>query len=238
MTNEELIAHQKAVADKVLSLLEVLDKHAIVAGGAPRDWFMGKPATDVDVMVYVPPTVNFKEMFQLMGLVIDEYMSGEDIPEWYKKNENIHTVANCIVDDVKVQIVVRRTTTYDALKEFPLSICKIWYKFSKIFPEDDFLWSVRYDVIYKTSDGYGRQDMYLQKIFKKFPDFHYYESKLAFLDQHLYEVLGVKAERNFQCYGSNNSHIRYDSVETPWKLAGSATRTIGYYLENCERSRG
>ena len=43
------IEQQKLVADKVLNQLYLICPEAIVAGGAPRDWYLGKPANDIDV---------------------------------------------------------------------------------------------------------------------------------------------------------------------------------------------
>lgn len=48
------VNRQKLVADDILSRLELLDPRCIVAGGAPRDWHLGKTAKDIDVFLYTP----------------------------------------------------------------------------------------------------------------------------------------------------------------------------------------
>lgn len=51
----ETIEQQQTTAAKVVELLEKQFGNATVAGGAPRDWFMGKVARDIDVYVTVEP---------------------------------------------------------------------------------------------------------------------------------------------------------------------------------------
>lgn len=54
MTDEEKIEHQKKVAKYAYDLLGVIDPECVLAGGAPRNWHLGKPAKDLDFWLNVP----------------------------------------------------------------------------------------------------------------------------------------------------------------------------------------
>jgi len=45
-----VISEQKSAADKALDLLFSVCPSAIAAGGAPRDWYLGIPAKDIDIV--------------------------------------------------------------------------------------------------------------------------------------------------------------------------------------------
>ena len=50
-----MIEHQKAVAKSVLNKLQTLDLYVVLAGGACRDWWLDKEATDLDFYLYYNP---------------------------------------------------------------------------------------------------------------------------------------------------------------------------------------
>jgi len=47
-----LIEQQRQSANAVLDKLRCLDSRAIIAGGAPRDWYFSKLANDIDIFYY------------------------------------------------------------------------------------------------------------------------------------------------------------------------------------------
>jgi tRNA nucleotidyltransferase/poly(A) polymerase len=53
-STSSLIVWQQSVADSLLARLEAIDPHCIIAGGAPRDWYLGRLANDLDVYLYIP----------------------------------------------------------------------------------------------------------------------------------------------------------------------------------------
>lgn len=67
MTRDEQIAVVRKVSNKIA----FFDNDAVIAGGAPRDWFLGKAARDVDVFLYMAtnrsPEWNFKMLEQCLG---------------------------------------------------------------------------------------------------------------------------------------------------------------------------
>jgi tRNA nucleotidyltransferase/poly(A) polymerase len=72
MTSEStLIAWQQSVADALLARLEAIDPHCIIAGGAPRDWYLGRQAKDLDVYLYIPRNSllrHFKTQLSAIGI--------------------------------------------------------------------------------------------------------------------------------------------------------------------------
>ena len=75
------IEDQKAIADELLAKIELIDKNAILAGGAPRDWWAGVEANDLDFYLYFIPengvehtrrTLEFLTGIELKYLGADE----------------------------------------------------------------------------------------------------------------------------------------------------------------------
>lgn len=180
------IEKQKQVADVVLEKLTAIDPYCIIAGGAPRDWYFGKEATDIDVYVYVNPGIlnkDVKRQIQACGFVILSEKDGKNIPEDYRLNPDIKTVVNTSLDGEDIQIMVMMNPTFKCVVDkFALSLSKAWYKNGKIRTTKDFEISVKHRVVYKCSDLYGDSHKYVQKIKSKFPDFKYFDSKSAMVD--------------------------------------------------------
>jgi hypothetical protein len=177
--NKELITKQKSIADGVLNVLFSIDPYCIVVGGAPRDWYMGSPADDIDVFFYTTPnsTIHMvKAQLEHVGFVIESTKDGSKVPEHYQKNPYLKCVFDCVVQGTKVQLMLMREPTFrSVVPEFPLSLSKVWYKYKSINTTKEFEISVRTRVIFKTSKLYSDGDLYVQKIKNKFKDFEYFD---------------------------------------------------------------
>jgi len=70
--NAEIEA-QKTIANTLIHKLEAVDPHVILAGGAPRSWFLGQEARDLDFYVYLPEGAACHEQrrWQSLGLKLD-----------------------------------------------------------------------------------------------------------------------------------------------------------------------
>jgi hypothetical protein len=186
LTDSVLITHQQKVADLVLKQLFTIDPFSIVAGGAPRDWYLGKPATDIDAFFYDARNLTLPKMqsvLEAVGFKVESCQQGGNLPDWYNKNPDLKTVYNLNMSGVKVQIMRMSKPTFNCvLPNFPLSICHVWYKEGKIFTEKPFIRSVQHKVIYKTSGIYNNEHRYIKKILDKFPDYKYYNSSLELVE--------------------------------------------------------
>lgn len=172
------IDHQKYVADIVLSKLELLDRYCIVAGGAPRDWYLGKEATDIDVYLYYPVVTKTQQKVDLLnelGLDIqDRRYEDWRVPEVYEANHHILQLYNSCIKGEKIQIIFVNEPTFTSVVDtFPISISKVWYKKGDIRTTEDFEKSLKYKILWKTIDSYYEDNKYLLKIRDKFSDYKY-----------------------------------------------------------------
>lgn len=173
------VEKQKLVANAVLDMLRTVDPSAIVAGGAPRDWWFNKPATDIDVFFYFRHDLHLGYITRVLyecGFDILYSKDDSNLPEWYKKNPNLRAVFGTRVDGVEVQLILLRNPTFGVVGTFPMSICQIWYKNGEIRTTNSFIKSVEEKVLIKTNHVYSNGDKYIQKIREKFPTYKYYDS--------------------------------------------------------------
>lgn len=173
------IDFQKKVADKVLYAIEGFDPNCIVAGGAPRDWTLGNPASDIDLFFFYRENSTAWEVRKLLERALGQEvrrLGSEEMTENYTTNPNLKSVWQVVIDGVTVQLIEMSIPTWDVVDSFPLTICKVWYKNGKITPTKEFEKSVDGSYIIKTDKMYANESRYLQKILAKFPDFKYYES--------------------------------------------------------------
>ena len=173
------IDNQKSVADIVLSKLELLDRNCIIAGGAPRDWYLGNLATDIDVYLYDSRTTYVyaeqrTNLLSELGFNIQCKHEDWKLPELYQSNHHIKHLYTCELLGKKVQILfVKKPTFTSVVDTFPISISKIWYKNKKIRTTPDFKDSVKYKILWKTVDSYKEDNKYIAKIKAKFSDYLY-----------------------------------------------------------------
>ena len=189
---QDRINLQKTVADSVLSKLELLDRYCIVAGGAPRDWYLGNVATDIDVYLYYPTSNSAKQRVQLLnelGFKINNSHENWQKSELYETNHNILYLYNCEYLNEKIQIIfVNKPTFTSVVDTFPISISKVWYKNGNIRTTEDFEYSVYYKIIWKTVDSYPETNKYIQKIKNKFSDYKYIDKVQLIIYQKLQDI--------------------------------------------------
>jgi|SRR4028118_202838 hypothetical protein len=201
------IEHQKLVADKVLEKLELLDRWCIVAGGAPRDWYLGNEAKDIDVYLYDSRKTYVyasqrEGLLKALGFEIDSKHEDWTVPELYKSNHYIAHLYNSTFLGETVQIIfVSEPTFVSVIDTFPISISKVWYKGGEVYTTDDFDRSIKHKILYKTVDSYEEDNKYLLKIREKFSDYKYltYEQVVAYetrarLKDSIKEFLNVDKE--------------------------------------------
>lgn len=180
-----IIDKQKNTADKALDILFSVCPSAIVAGGAPRDWYLGNPAKDIDIFI----TTDNRWTTRVTGRVLSRLgfenvspiVPKEDGIQNYTKNPNIKFVYNCKLDGESIQIIVLYDSTYRIVDTFAFNICKVWYKNSKINTTADFEYAVSNKVIVKQGELYSSTTAYKDKIVNKFPEYKYYNSESEFL---------------------------------------------------------
>lgn len=175
------IERQKEIAQLVMDKLNIIDPFCILAGGAPRDWYFGNEATDLDFFVYLGGNKSKRIVEKQIGALfsVESVKSGERLPENYKLNPHLMHVFQIGGYDIPVQVMVMRSPTFDSVVDyFPLSICKVWWKDGNMRLTNDFRNGIIGNSIFRTSVEYGQDHKYINKILAKFPKMRYYESEL------------------------------------------------------------
>jgi hypothetical protein len=187
-----IIKLQQAYADQILAMIERLDPFAIIAGGAPRDWYLEREATDLDV--YFHPNPNWdkhtlKEQLKVVGFNLDGGGNYEDFQyedfqankSKYGKNEYIKSMYNPNNTAMKVQLMAMSEPTFKSvLPKFPLNLCLAWYKNCKVHTETLFELGVSEKVIICTNSDYLNNDPYIIKIVDRFPEYKYFVNEAAY----------------------------------------------------------
>lgn len=208
------IEHQKQVANKVLNELELIDPYCIVAGGAARDWYLGKSATDIDVFIYAPQfktnTFRLNTLTKLGFNITDKYENWTT-NEIYKGNKLVEHLYNTVVNNEKVQLIFMKQSTFTSVvNTFPISISKAWYKNNEIKITNDFNNSVKHKIIWKTVEEYTETNKYLLKIRDKFSDYKYVtkEEALRIIKENNKDELIKKLRLQIKELESDNSSLR------------------------------
>lgn len=182
------IKEQKLAADIILEKLELADPHAILAGGAPRDWYMGKECNDLDFYVYLNPKNTTETNFhQLQGVlaqigILDleniSYESMTDEKGAYSCMEHLRTVleGTYYIDEdtpVKVQVMIMYSPTFDCVVDkMGCSLSRIWYKNGKITPTFDFLFTLEHKIMYYVDDMTFKET-YAIKMKERFKEYRF-----------------------------------------------------------------
>ena len=186
---------QMGLANEVLGDIFPIDPHAIVAGGAPRDWWFDMACRDIDVFFYRPDlgcTGDVKAVFESVGIKLDSisptFVDDGDVstPEGhstYFLNPHILHVFESTIKGQQFQFIQMAEPTFTSVvPHFPLNMSRIWYKFGKITATDAFLSGIKYQSLIKLDELYADGNKYIKKIMGRFPDYKYYSSAQAFYE--------------------------------------------------------
>lgn len=169
------IQQQRAIADSILIKLETIDPHAMLAGGAPRDWSFDHEAVDLDFYLHLTTidVAAFHSKLFCMGLLHDQlYPSELTIAENYLETSAVRWVVSSTYQEQKVQFVVMHKPVVDSvLQHFSLSICQAWYKSQVMYNTSEFLKTIEEKTIRQLQPAFGAG--YIDKILAKFPDYSF-----------------------------------------------------------------
>jgi len=174
---------QRAVAKKHLNLL--LSKlpessTAYVAGGAPRDWHHGLGCRDIDIFYSVPEEFRLhvtNEMDKEYSKLSEDYSN-------YGYGVNGHGLLHSVheydatkyspraksTEYTKVQLIQTKINALDVIKDFPISLSRIWMNKEGDI-ECDFFYANSYNsrIINELNESHGWNYVYLDKILGRFP---------------------------------------------------------------------
>ncbi len=167
------IREQRVRADIILAKLETIDPHAMLAGGAPRDWSFGREADDLDFYIHLRnlSITDFHKQLYDFGLLREPlYPSDQTIYENYRETSAVRWVVSVRYEGCKLQIVVMHKPVLESvLQHFSLSICNVWYKNQTMRITDAFSRTVEEKTMRQVQEAFGSG--YVSKILAKFPDY-------------------------------------------------------------------
>lgn len=165
------IEKQMKLADKILDRLTLISPHCILAGGAPRDWYFGNEANDLDFYFTSAGTTTGRVYEQLRRLFGDKFTDQRDInqSDLYTHMRFLRCIFDMEFNSTKVQLMLldKPGDEYKVVDHMSVSICKAWYKFNNIRRESDFILSEKTKILF-LSDGYFWDAGHPKKILTRF----------------------------------------------------------------------
>lgn len=175
------IEKEKSIADAVLERLEIIDPTCILAGGAPRDWWLGTTANDLDFYIYTNRNAHdLESALKYLGLPVQQkrqqaynVRDNERLDNLYNTMPDLRAVYETTFRGKKVQIMVMMRPTFQGVVDkFAVSISKVWYKRGTICVEPVAQKSLDTKEII-VAPRYSINDRYVQKMRQRFPTFSF-----------------------------------------------------------------
>lgn len=173
------IEQQKEIAKSVYSKLKIIDPHCLLAGGAPRDWYLGKECNDLDFYyVSTATTVSscrkqLERTFEGAEIKTISEIHGDGSREMiglYKKMPDLVRVWQMNIEGMNVQLVQLATpgSQFKVVGCMDVSICKIWADVNlKLYPSTEFKKTIASKSMF-LSEGYSWSDTHPQKMKQRF----------------------------------------------------------------------
>lgn len=172
-----IVKLQQTYADLVLAKVSKIDKSVIIAGGAPRDWYLGLEATDLDVYFHPNPswdTITTYRTLQDIGFTFDGYRDFSEAGIAYGKLPQLKAIFEPTDTPMKVQLMCMSEPVQDCvLQSFAIDLSLVSYKYEKIIPTPEFLEALKTKTITRVNPDYSDFDPYIMKILGKFPNLKY-----------------------------------------------------------------
>jgi len=171
------IQDEKDLAEEILDAITIICPHTILAGGAPRDWYMGNTCNDFDFYFSLDPdstmTSNTEQLSRILpkGMVrVKDLEVRSDI--MYKHMKDLRRIHYYTYKGREVQLIQldRLKSVFNAVDNMSCSICKVWWKGKEVVPTKDFLLSYKTGIMYLNKD-YSWSDPHPKKMRERFPDF-------------------------------------------------------------------
>ena len=162
---------QKKVAKEVYGKLKLIDPYSILAGGAPRDWYFGQKANDLDFYFFSTATTVRSVENQLTELLGVSVKAAEYNPEdhehgQYKVMPFLRRVLEAEVEGQKVQFMqlTEPNAQFKVVDAMSVSICKIWATPTlELKLHHDFMLTLATKTMF-LSEGYSWTDKHPAKI--------------------------------------------------------------------------
>lgn len=177
------IEEQKVVAKKVLEKIKIVDPYALLAGGAPRDWYFGNPCNDLDIYYYSNTMTIHDSIVQLNSIFPDTEFhrvgrkgcsTGKSDRENYSTMPFMKDVFEGNIDGMRVQFIKLKENgkQFDVVNSMDVSICKCYYDHvkDKIVLTNDFKITIASKVMFLSNECKW-YDKHPSKMVKRFSEF-------------------------------------------------------------------
>jgi len=164
---------QRVLADEILAGLKVISPYAILAGGAPRDWYFAEEAKDLDFYLYSSAiTVNAakKQIAAALGISTDRVVhKAEHETGVYQTMKCLRRIFNVYDYHIPVQIMqlCDPSDEFHVVNAMSTSICRVWYEGGEIHKTKDFLLTTKTGIMF-LDEGYSWSDPHPTKIRERF----------------------------------------------------------------------
>lgn len=171
------IIEQQIIANELLDCLEIIAPHSILAGGAPRDWYLGKECNDLDFYISLPEGLQSDRYQSMIDKVllegckkVKENFETHSDP-MYKHMEALRNIYYYEYKGIEFQLIRLESVkdVYKAVSNMSCSICKAWYKGGKIGLDKDFKLTVKSGMMF-LNDKYKWSDYHPKKMCERFGD--------------------------------------------------------------------
>ncbi len=208
------IEEQQWVARQVLEKLEIIDPACILAGGAPRNWFMNKTANDLDFYIHLDETLHHTELrFKRLGLEVKHIDYNSTKWKAYGIMPKMFRIFELKFMGMDIQIMCMRQSTFDCVvQDFGVSICKFWWKGRDVVPTNDALISILTKTLY-VKDDYSAKELHVDKMVKYFPDYNVKPYSVCAED-----IANLLTFREYSELGSSRQGVTYGFTERLRKL--------------------
>lgn len=166
------ISAQQGIAKYLFEKLRRLDYRVMLAGGAPRDWYFQREATDLDFYVRMPTIASGREAIQALesvGLIVEE------LGEAYNDSDtDIAYVTEGTYGGVTFQVMFINVHNTSVLNTFDISLCQIaWTPEAGFELSDIFMLGEIERTVYYTGAKYSKhairvRSKYPMYIWKRF----------------------------------------------------------------------
>lgn len=170
------VQNQKEIANKVYRMLRLADPDCLLAGGAPRDWYFGNEANDLDFYFCSTASTMRTTGNQLKSLGFEgvKHISDPYTSELYKCMEGLVRIWECVVDGMKVQLIQLAEPKYrwKVVDNMDVSICKVYYvpDTQTVKLHKDFKLTIVSNIMF-LKDGYEWSHKHAVKMAERFQNF-------------------------------------------------------------------
>lgn len=168
---------QKDIASNLLSAFRLIDPFAMVAGGAPRDWYFNRLANDLDIYVRLPNhnTIGLVENLAKMLGITKFHVLAKTTDTSYAELPNLKWVFEGYYDGEKVNIMVmEKGVGEEIIKDFDVAICKTWFDGIQSHYHDEFEFCIKTRVCV-VHERYTGKEAHVQRMAQRFPQFMFYK---------------------------------------------------------------